>query len=59
MKPYIITTGLAFGLILLAHAARVWAEGWHLLREPVFGLTSLASAALCVWAWRIVRAPRS
>ena len=55
MKAYVITTGVVFALILAAHVARVVAEGAHLLTEPVFIGTSLLSAGLCFWAWRVLR----
>jgi hypothetical protein len=33
-----------------AHIARVAAEGGHILEEPVFVVTSLASLGLAIWA---------
>jgi hypothetical protein len=57
MKAYIITTGAIFGLITLAHIARVFAEGPHLAREPLFVLLTVAAAALCFWAWRLLSRP--
>jgi hypothetical protein len=60
MKAYIMTTGAVFGLITLAHIARVFAEGPQLAREPWFILMTLAAAALSVWAVRLVwRTPRA
>ncbi len=60
MKTYIMTTGVVFGLITLAHIARVFAEGPQLAREPWFILMTLAAAALLVWAVRLVwRTPRA
>lgn len=55
MKAYLITTGTVFGLITLAHIWRAWAEGPHLATDPVFVLLTIAAAALCVWAWRLLR----
>ena len=55
MKAYLITTGTAFGLITLAHIARMVAEGPHLAKEPVFLLLTLVAAALSLWAWRLLR----
>ena len=57
MKAYVITTGIVFALIVVAHVARVMAEGAQLLKEPSFIFTSLLSVALCVWAWRVLRRP--
>jgi len=45
-----MAAGIAFALIFLAHAARVFAEGTWLLREPMFILTSILSLGLAVWA---------
>ena len=55
MKAYIITTGIIFGLITVAHIMRFVLEGSRLATEPVFILLTLLSAALCVWAWQVLR----
>ena len=55
MKAYVLTTGSVFGLIVLAHVARVVAEGSQLAKEPSFMLMTVAAAALCLWAWRVLR----
>ena len=55
MKPYVITTGVLFGLITLAHILRIIAEGAHLARDPWFVLLTLIAAAFCLWAWRLLR----
>ena len=54
MKAYLTTTGTVFGLITLAHVARIFAEGAHLAKDPVFLLLTLAAAALSFWAWRLL-----
>ena len=60
MKAYLITTGIVFALITLAHIWRVVAEGRHLATDPVFILLTIAAAALSFWAWRLLgRLPRS
>jgi hypothetical protein len=59
MRIYVITTGAVFGLLTLAH---IWrgVEERHLATEPWFILITVASAALCLWAFRLVwRSPRS
>ena len=59
MKAYILTTGALFGLIVLAHLARMIKEGTETLTEPLFvGMTILA-IGLCVWAWRLFRSLNS
>ncbi len=55
MRAYVVTTGAAFGLILLAHVLRIAAEGWLVATQPVFALTSLASLGICVWAIALLR----
>ncbi len=56
MKAYVVVTGIVFALILVAHIARVAAEGSHLLVQPVFLGTSLLSLGLTAWAgWLLGR----
>jgi hypothetical protein len=50
MKSYTLTTGVAFGLLTLAHIARLLSEGVQLIREPIFLVTTAGSAIACVWA---------
>jgi uncharacterized membrane protein len=54
MKAYVITTGAVFGLLILAHIWRIFAEP-HLATDPWFILITVAAAALCFWAWRLLR----
>ena len=59
MKAYVITTGVVFGLITVAHVWRVIEEGHQLAAEPWFILLTLAAASLCFWAVRLLwRGPR-
>jgi hypothetical protein len=51
MRGYIIVSGLLFGLITAAHAARLVAEGLGPLGEPLFLASTLVSAAMSGWAW--------
>jgi hypothetical protein len=60
MRAYLMTTGTAFGLVVVAHVWRVFVEGAHLVREPPFVLLTLAAAALSSWAWSLLgRSTRS
>jgi hypothetical protein len=59
MKAYIMTTGTVFGLITLAHLLRVVEEGPRLASDPFFVLLTVLSAALSLWAWRVLRLTRS
>jgi hypothetical protein len=59
MKIYVMITGAIFGLIALAHIWRAIAEGPSLATDPAFIVLTLAAAALCVSAVRLLwRRPR-
>lgn len=54
MKPYLVTTGILFGLVAALHAWRVVAE-WNgvdaaFLLVAAIGLVALM---LSVWAWKL------
>jgi hypothetical protein len=53
-----MTSGAIFGLITLAHVWRVFEEGTRLVSDPWYVLITLAAAALCLWAWRLLRVLR-
>jgi hypothetical protein len=55
MKAYLVTTGIIFALIGVAHILRVFAEGPRLAKDPFFILLTLLTFALSVWAWRLLR----
>jgi hypothetical protein len=55
MKAYLVTTGVVFSLITLAHIVRMVMEGSHLLKEPLYVVLTLVAAGLSVWAWRLLR----
>jgi hypothetical protein len=55
MKAYLITTGVVFGLITVAHVWRVLVEGSRLATDPIFLLLTVASAGLCLWACRLLK----
>jgi hypothetical protein len=55
MKAYIITSAAIFGLITVAHLLRIMMEGARLFSEPVYILLTLASAALSLWGWYVLR----
>lgn len=56
MKAYVVTTGTVFGLLVVAHLWRIVEEGARLARDPWFASVTVAAAALCLWALRLVRA---
>ena len=55
MKAYLITTGALFGVLTLVHLLRILVEDPHLATDPVYVLITAAAAALCIWAWRLLR----
>lgn len=55
MKAYLISTGMVFALLVVAHMARVALEGTRLLTEPDFVLATIVPACLGVWAWRLLK----
>jgi len=55
MRAYLITTGTVFTLVTAAHIWRVIAESAALARDPWFILLTVLTAALAVWAWRLLR----
>jgi len=55
MKAYVVTTGVVFGLLTIAHLWRIAAEGLHLLTNPWWVAITVGAAALSFWAWRVFR----
>jgi hypothetical protein len=50
MRAYVVTTGILFGLLTLAHLLRMLYESRALATDPGYLLITAASAVLCVWA---------
>ncbi len=50
MKAYVITTGVVFGLLTLAHLWRIFFEDAHLARDPFFILITAVAAGLGIWS---------
>jgi hypothetical protein len=55
MRAYLWTTGVIFGLITVAHIARVISESHDLIRDPFYVLLTVLAAGMCVWAVRLLR----
>ena len=58
MRAYVLTTGIVFGLLTLAHIWRIAAEGVQLLTSPWWVGITVGAGALAVWAWRLLRVSR-
>ena len=54
MRAYILTTGVLFGIVTLAHVWRMIEER-PMATEPWYILITVATGALCLWAWRVLR----
>jgi hypothetical protein len=60
LKAYVVVTGAVFGLLTLAHLLRIMEEGSHLVTDIGWVLITVASASLCIWAFRLLwRSSRS
>jgi hypothetical protein len=55
MRTHVMTTGVLFGLVTLAHVWRVLVEGPGPATDPWYILLTVAAAGLCLWAWRLIR----
>ena len=55
MKAYILISGTLFGLIVVAHIARVVSESLSVAKDPWFILSTAISAGMCYWSWRLLR----
>ena len=58
MRAYVLTTGIVFGQLTLAHLWRIAAEGMQLLTQPLWVGITVGAGALSVWAWRLLRQSR-
>jgi hypothetical protein len=52
VKAYLVVTGTAFGLIVVAHVLRFFSEGNHVLTDPWF--VSFTAIAIALFLWAIV-----
>jgi len=55
MKAYVITSGVIFALVTVVHILRIAVESRRLATEQVYIFLTLASAALAVWSWSVLR----
>jgi len=55
MRAYVITTGIVFALLVVAHILRVIEERSQLMKQPPFIFTTFAAVALFVWAMSLPR----
>jgi hypothetical protein len=54
MRFYLTLTAIVFGLLAVMHVWRMISESPALAKDPFFLLLTVISAALCVWAVRLL-----
>jgi len=54
MKAYVTTTGALFAVLVALHVWRAFVEGSSMFKDPFFIATTATSAALAVWACRLL-----
>lgn len=54
MRAYVMTTGVIFGLLVVAHIWRMIAESPSLATDPSYILITLVAGLLSLWAGRLV-----
>jgi predicted Co/Zn/Cd cation transporter (cation efflux family) len=59
MKAYVMTTGVIFALLVVAHIWRIIAESPSLVTDPGYILITLAAGLLSLWAARLLWRSRS
>jgi len=56
MKAYLMTTGVVFGLLTIAHIWQMFSEtGSHGDRDPWFIGITVISAGFAIWAFQLLR----
>ena len=55
MRAYVITTGIVFALLTVAHVARMFTENHDLAENFWYLVITAATAALSVWAFVVLR----
>jgi hypothetical protein len=55
MKTYVLTTGVIFGLLAIAHVWRMISESHDLASDPWYILITLVAALLSGWAFYVAR----
>jgi len=54
MRAYIVTTGVIFGLLVVAHIWRMIAESSSLATDPGYVLITVGAGLLSLWAVRLL-----
>ncbi len=59
MRTYVMTTGVIFALLVVAHVWRLFAESASPATDPFYILMTLAAGLLGVWALLLLRRSRT
>ena len=59
MRTYVMTTGVIFGLLVVAHVWRMIAESASLATDPWYLVITVAAGLLSLWAVLLLRRSRS
>jgi hypothetical protein len=59
MRTYVVTTGILFALLTVAHVLRIFHESPALGTDPWYLLITAATAVLSVWAYLVLRRERA
>ena len=54
MRAYLITTGVLFALVAVAHVGRVFAESRELATDPWYVLLTILAVVMSAWAFRLL-----
>jgi hypothetical protein len=54
VRAYLITTGVLFALVAVAHVWRVIVESSALATDPWFVLLTILAVAMSAWAFRLL-----
>ena len=55
MRAYLISTGMLFALVAVAHVWRVVVESSALATDPWFVLLTILAVGMSAWAFRLLR----
>ncbi len=55
MKRYVVTCGVIFALITVAHLWRIAVESRELARDPFFVAVTVFAAVMSAWALMVLR----
>ncbi|MGH8221818.1 MAG: hypothetical protein ACREQZ_02480 [Woeseiaceae bacterium] len=58
MRAYVITSGLLFMILVVAHVARILSEGLRVATEADFAASTMLAIGMSAWAlWLVRRCP--